>query len=93
MGLILVTGTIIKSCTISISICLALMFLIFSSVTGYALITTQSISVLDLYIANVSEEGMFIRISTDIWYVVAITVAVLMLFIYVVHLDRKRKLH
>ncbi|MFI8685927.1 hypothetical protein [Rossellomorea sp. NPDC077527] len=83
------TSTFVKSCTISISICLAFMILIFSSVTGYALITAQTIGVLDLYIAHFNDDGMFIRISTDIWYVMAIAVTFLMVLNYIILQIRK----
>ncbi|QHE62667.1 hypothetical protein FHE72_17765 [Rossellomorea vietnamensis] len=84
------TGTMSKSFTISLSICFASMMLIFSCVTGYALITVQTINVLDLYIASFSEDGMFIRVSTEIWYVMALSVTCMMPMIYL--FLRKRKM-
>ncbi|WGG44738.1 hypothetical protein [Rossellomorea sp. DA94] len=60
-------GTMIKSFTIALSICFSIILLIFCCVTGYALITLQTINMFDLYIASFSEDGMFIRVSTKIW--------------------------
>ncbi|TYR73471.1 hypothetical protein FZC79_18695 [Rossellomorea vietnamensis] len=83
------TGTIIKSCIASIFISLVLMMMIFGGITGYALMTIQTMSVFDLFIVDVSEDGMFIRISTGIWYVIGITVTFLTLLISVILLIRK----
>ncbi|WP_034756307.1 hypothetical protein [Rossellomorea vietnamensis] len=84
------TGTMSESFSISLSICFASMMLIFSCVTGYALITVQTINVLDLYIASFSKDGMFIRVSTEIWYVMALSVTCMMPMIYL--FLRKRKM-
>ncbi|PFG05165.1 hypothetical protein [Bacillus sp. es.034] len=83
-------GTMIKSFTIALSICFTFMMLIFCCMAGYALITVQTINILVLYIASFSKEGMFIRVSTEIWYVMPISITLMMPLVYL--LLRKRKM-
>ena len=87
------TGTMSKSFTFSLSICFSLMMLIFICVTGYALITVQTINMFDLYTASFSEDGMFIRVSTEIWYVMALSVTCMMLMIYLFLRIRKKEIN
>ncbi|MGF2614311.1 hypothetical protein FZC84_19400 [Rossellomorea vietnamensis] len=68
---------VIKSFLTSLTACAALMMLMFVLVTGYALLTTQTLSVFDLYTAEVSEDGLFMRVSTKIWFVIILTVTFL----------------
>ena len=79
-----------KTSLASIFVCAAFITLVIWGITGYSLMTNQSVSVFELFNVNISDDGLFIRISTRIWYVIAVTITSLTLFMCIAFLIRKR---
>ncbi len=81
----------LKTSLASIFICVAFMTIVILGITGYSLITNQSIGVFELFSLSISDDGLFIRISTRIWYMIAVTITSLTLFMCIIIFIRNPK--